>query len=281
VIESFLGSIDLFGTTYLLGLLIAGVLSVVAVSLKKRDHIFLGAAVAQASTLGVAIALWLAGSAGVHALESNVGATAFAVAASVATAWLAVRVGEGRSESHEAVTGWVFLLAGSVPVLMLADSPHGLEEVQRLLFSTLLSVSAGDLWLFVVIGIATLLAALLLHERLLLVTLDPQLAIAVGLSQRAWSGALALWLGLAVGFSIRSAGTLYTFGCLVLPALLAKNLCREVSPMLWVSPLIAVVTAAAGFVVSTHFDLPPAHTTVGTLAAALPFAWAWRRLRSA
>jgi ABC-type Mn2+/Zn2+ transport system permease subunit len=280
VIESFLGSWELFGTTWMVGLLIAGVLSVVGVWIVARDHIFLGAAVAQASTLGVAVALWLAGAAaGLRFLESDAGATAFAVAASVATAWLAARVGEGRTESHEAVTGWVFLLAGSVPVLMLAHSPHGLEEVQRLLFSTLLTASAGDLGFFAAIAVATVWAAVALHERLLLVTLDPELAGALGLSRRAWAGALAVWLGLAVGLSIRSAGTLYTFGCLVLPALIAKNVCREVSPMLWVSPLVAVTAALAGFVVSTGLDWPPAHTSVGLLAAGLPLAWGWRRLR--
>jgi len=280
VIESFLGNWELFGTTWSVGILIAGALSVVGVWIVARDHIFLGAAVAQASTFGVAIALWLAGSAaGLHALESDAGATAFAVAASVATAWLAVRVGEGRSESHEAVTGWIFLLAGSIPVLMLAHSPHGLEEVQRLLFSTLLTASTGDLGFFAAIAVATVWAAVALHERLLLVTLDPELAGALGLSRRAWTGALAVWLGLAVGLSIRSAGTLYTFGCLVLPALIAKNVCREVSPMLWVSPLVAVTATGAGFVISTGLDWPPAHTSVGLLAAALPLAWGWRRLR--
>ena len=95
-----------------------------------------------------------------------------------------------------------------------------------------------------------------------------------------WSTAVALWLGLAVGLSIRSAGTLYTFGCLVLPALIAKNICREVRPMLWVAPSISVASALTGFVLSNDLDLPPAHTVVGLQAAALPLAWGWRALRS-
>jgi ABC-type Mn2+/Zn2+ transport system permease subunit len=282
VIGSFLASWDLFATTYVVGLLIAGVLSVVGVWIVARDHIFLGAAVAQASTLGVAVGLWLAGTAAaqrLHVLEGDAVATGFAVVASVVTAWVATRVAERRTESHEAVTGWIFLLAGSVPVLMLADSPHGLEEIQRLLFSTILSVTRLDLALFVGIAAATVAAALLLRERLLVFVLDPELAAAVGMRSAAWASAIAVWLGLAVGLSIRASGTLYTFGCLVLPPLVAKNVCREVGPMLWTSPLVAMAAALAGFVISNHLDLPPAHTTVGLLAAALPLAWTLRALR--
>ena len=77
-----------------------------------------------------------------------------------------------------------------------------------------------------------------------------------------------------------SAGTLYTFGCLVLPALIAKNLCREVRPMLWVAPLFACAAALAGFVLANGLDWPPAHATVAILAGALPLAWALRSLRS-
>ena len=53
-----------------------------------------------------------------------------------------------------------------------------------------------------------------------------------------------------VGLAIHSAGLLYTFGCLVLPALTARNLCREVRPMFWVAPTVALSTALVGFPVA-------------------------------
>ena len=166
-----------------------------------------------------------------------------------------------------------------LPVLMLAHSPHGLEEVKGLLFSTILAVTGADLVLFVALALATVAAAVLLRDRLLVFTLDPEMARSIGMRSASWGGAVALWLGLAVGLSIRAAGTLYSFGCLVLPALVAKNVCREVRPMLWVAPCIAVSTALAGFVVSNGLDWPPAHTIVGIQAALLPVAWLRRALR--
>jgi ABC-type Mn2+/Zn2+ transport system permease subunit len=282
VIESFIASWDLFGTTYLVGLLIAATLSLVGVWVVARDHIFLGAAVAQASTLGVAAGLWIGGAgaaAGLAWLESDATPTILAILASVGTAWIAARGSESGLESEESLTGWVFLLAGSLPVLLMAHSPHGLEEVERLLFSTLLSVSDADRWLFLALAVATIATTVALHPRLLLATLDPEAAAALGLRRSRWAALMAIWLGVAVGLSIRAAGMLYAFGCLVLPALVAKHTCREVRPMLWVSPAIATGVALLGFVLAHGFDLPPAHTTVSLLCLALLVAWAQRLLR--
>jgi ABC-type Mn2+/Zn2+ transport system permease subunit len=267
---------------FLLALLIAAVLSLVGVWIVARDQIFFGAAVSQASMLGVALALWLgSSSAAAHLtwLEADRLPAVFAVAASIATAWLVARGSESKTESAEAITGWVFLLAASYPVLMLAHSPHGLEEVQRLMFSTLLSASRLDLALFAALGLATAAIALRFQSPLLLFAMDTEMATAVGMRRAVWNGGTALWLGLAVGLSIRASGMLYTFGCLVLPALLAKNLCREVRPMLVVAPSLAATAALAGLVIAHSWDLPPAHATIGLLCLLLPGAWIFRAAR--
>jgi ABC-type Mn2+/Zn2+ transport system permease subunit len=73
---------------------------------------------------------------------------------------------------------------------------------------------------------------------------------------------------------------LYTFGCLVLPALIAKSLVREVRTMFLVAPLVAVLGASAAFVVANHYDFPPAQMTISILGLVLPLAWAVRRLRA-
>jgi zinc transport system permease protein len=276
VIGDFLGSWSLFGTTYAVGLLAAAALAQVGVFVVARNQIFLGAAVAQASTLGVALALWaasLGGVAGLAWLGSELAPALFAVVASVATAWLVARPRGPQSESEEALNGWVFLLASSVPVLLLAHSPHGLEEVQRLVFSTLLAASPLDLALFAILAAAGAALTGRAWDALLLVSIDPESATAAGLRPARWRWLSALWLGLAVGLAIRAAGALYTFGCLVLPPLAAKGLCREVRAMAWLAPALAVAAAFAGFFLGHAFDVPPAHATVALLAALLPLIW--------
>jgi ABC-type Mn2+/Zn2+ transport system permease subunit len=258
------------------GVLAAFALAQVGVWVVARNQIFLGAAVAQASALGVALALAAAPLAGTGALawlDSDLVALGFAVLASVVTAWIVGRPRGARSESAETLNGWVFLVASSVPVLLLAHSPHGLEEIQRLMFSTLLTASGTDLALFA--GLAAAGSALTARASgaLLLVSVDPESATAFGLRAPRWRALAALWLGLAVGIAIRASGALFAFGALVLPALAAKGLCREVRSMAWVAPALGAAAAFAGFFAGHAFDVPPAHATVALLAAAVALTW--------
>ena len=279
MIEEFIASWPLFGDTYLAGWCIAALLSLVGVYVVARDQIFLGAAVAQASTLGTAVAIWLQGVTVIHAFEADALTFLLAVMASIATALLSARPSGPGRESPEAVTGWVFLAGGSVPVLLLAHSPHGLEEVHRILFSSILGASRGDLVLFAALLFATVIGIVCLRDRLILFAMDPEMAGAIGMPVRRWAIGLAIWLGLAVGLSIHTTGMLYGFGCLVLPALIARRLCREVRPMFIVAPLAGVGSAVASFVVAHRMDWPPAQLTVATLCALLVIAWGFAFVR--
>lgn len=276
MIEGFLSSWSLFQNAYLAGWLIAALLGAVGVLVVARDQIFVGAAVSQASMLGITV--------GVHAGAAMSFASAqwydldlftslcggiFAVTGALLTVGA-----EGRRwASQEAVTGWIFAVGMSLSVLLVAHSPHGLEEVERLLASTLIGATALDLAAFTVLGLTTLFVLLRWWQTIVLVVMDPDMARALGV-RVLWSERLLyVWLGVTVAFSLRVSGLVYTFGCLVLPALLAKSVCREVRSMLVVAPLTAFVCAVVSFVLAHHYDLPPAHVVVVLLAALVAIGW--------
>lgn len=278
-IGDFVASWPLFQTTYLAGWLLAALLALVGVWVVAREQIFLGVAVSQASALGIAVAIVLGVEpAGAGALQ-ELAASALAVVAAVATALVSARVRREGGESPEAVTGFVFLLAASVPTLLLSGSAHGLEEIERLSFSTLLGASETDLALLGALAAAVAALAVRFRDELVLTAVDPQMAGAVGLRPQRVRLVVAVVLGVCVGLGMRVSGLLYTFGCLVLPALVARSLGREIRPLLWTAPAVGLAAAAPGFVLAHGLDTPPAHTTVALLCAALLLAWGLRALR--
>jgi len=282
VIQEFLSSWPLFHNTYLVGWSIALLLSLVGVLAVARNQIFIGAAISQASTLGIALAMWIGAWVGPESpswLRLDGFLSVMAVAFSVIAALITARGGEESRESHEAITGWVFLVSASFSILIVSHSPHGLEEIHRLLASSIIGATRADVWGFGALAGLTALFLAITHRRTLLFLMDPAMAAAVGMNVTRWAAIISTLLGLAVGLSIRSSGMLYTFGCLVLPALIAKNICREVRPMFLVAPLIAVLTGAIGFVLANHYDYPPAQMTVALLSLLLVMAWLFRRLR--
>jgi ABC-type Mn2+/Zn2+ transport system permease subunit len=284
MICDFIASWPLFHNTYIAGWLIALLLPLVGVIVVARNQIFIGAAVSQASTLGIAVGMalgdWLGGGE-LAWLRSDGFLSATAVACSLVAALLTAGTGEDGAASHEAVTGWVFLFSASVAILVVAHSPHGLEEIHRLVASSIIGATRADLWTFALLAVLTIAAVVGLHRSLLLFAMDPAMAAAVGIPVRAWAVVTSLWLGLVTGLSIRASGILYSFGCLVLPALLARSVCREVRPMFVVAPAAAVLTAVAGFVLANHYDFPPGQMTVALLCVLLALGWGAGRLRRA
>jgi len=277
MIAEFASTWPLFADAYVAGWILAALLGLCGVLVVARDQVFFGAAIAQASTLGIAIALVVEAMHpfGLQLHGHPVHARAWAVVMS-GVASVGIEVVAGRRETREAVTGFVFLASTALAILLVAHSPFGFDEVQRLLSSTLIGASRADAWIF---GIALLTIAAVIAARrdtLLLIAIDPVMAEASGLRVRAWSIGIAIVLAVVVGLGIRIAGLLYVFGCLVLPALIAKQVCRTLSAMFIVAPLAAVATAVSGFVLAHGADLPPAHIAIALQAAVLACVWSAR-----
>ncbi len=265
MIEEFIASWALFRDTYLAGLEISMLLSLLGVLVVVRDQIFVGAAIAQAATLGVALAIWLG-------FEN---AVVFSVGLSVGAALLIGRLGH---ETPEARTGWIFLFASSASILLLAHSPHGLEEIHRLVTSTIIGATSIDVVVYLVMLSVLALICFLVPRRVLLSAIDPEVAKAMGIRVGAWSLGMAGTLGVSVGLALRTSGLLFTFGNLILPALIAKAVSRRLRTMVWVSPLIALVTALGGFIFANAHDYPPGPVVVALQAIGLAAIWFLRFL---
>jgi ABC-type Mn2+/Zn2+ transport system permease subunit len=281
MIQSFLSSWPLFYQSYLTGWLVSLLLSIIGVLVVARDQIFIGAAVSQASTLGIALTMWASVVFRLDQfswLQSDVFFSAMAVIFSILAASITGHGAETGKESHEAITGWVFLISASLSILVVSHSPHGLEEIHRLLSSSIIGATTSDIWSFSFLTLLTISLILLFYRKILLFTLDPSMASAIGMKMKIWSLTTSAWLGLAVGLSIRASGMLYTFGCLVLPALVAKNLCREVRHMFLVAPVVAILVGITGFVLANSYDYPPGQMTVTLYCLLLVLVWIFRRV---
>lgn len=283
MIEECIASWALFHHTYLAGWLIALLLSSIGVVVAARDQIFVGAAVSQASLLGIAAGMWLASRSPLQACawcQSDTFLSLAGGACAVLGALVTAPRSESRGASYEAVTGWVFLFAGSVAILIVAGSPHGLEEVHRLVSSTIIGATASDVVVFAGLATATMVGLAHWRAPIMLLVIDPEMAGAVGVRVRLCNALISIWLGITVGLSSRVSGMLYTFGCLVLPALLARAICREVQSMFTVAPVTALSATTIAFVLANHFDYPPGQVAVALLATALAAVWLVPRRRA-
>jgi ABC-type Mn2+/Zn2+ transport system permease subunit len=154
-----------------------------------------------------------------------------------------------------------------------------MKQVQALLSSSLIGAGTLDVALFGALALLVVVGVIFARRRLVLLLSDTTMAAAVGLNVSAWSCLFASILGVAAGLSIRGSGLLFTFGCLALPPLIARNLCRRTGSLFLAAPMIAVLGVATGLVLAHHHDLPPGQAIVAILSLGLVLAWLGAALR--
>ena len=271
MINEFLQSWSLFSDTYIGAILIGLCLSLLGVVVVARGNVFVAAALSQASLFGVAISLFFGFSQPVFS----------AVLFSVAAAMLLARhsTAGGDNATSEEMTGWIFLLGASLSVLLLARMPYGLKEIQSLFASSIIGVNTMDITIFGGLFLTMVAFLVMRMRRLTLYLSDPVMAAAVGVNIFLWSILIACSLGLATGLAIRSSGMLFTFGCMVLPPQMAKNLCRDMTGMFWVSPFMSLGSIIMGLMIGNYYDLPPAQTVVALMSLMLLLSWVFRWIR--
>jgi ABC-type Mn2+/Zn2+ transport system permease subunit len=262
-------------------IIVAALCSYLGVFIVLRRAVFVGAALAQVSSLGVALALFLGGFVGV-AGHAHLPAGPFALALTVVAAGLmAVQYRECRLPRETGV-GVMYAAAGAIAILLVAVSSHGESEVLNLLFGNVLTITFLE-----VVGLATLtfMVALvhgLFYKEFLFVSFDPDMATALGVRARFWNVVLFVTIGVTISLAIRAAGALVVFNFLVMPAATALMLGRGLKATFAVAAAVGMISALAGIGISYVQDWPtgPTIVAVNTLLLALAAATRFNPFRA-
>ena len=133
-----------------------------------------------------------------------------------------------------------------------------------LLTGQIVSVQSDQLWWLVGIGVAVLVALLLIWRPLRFDSLDPQSAAARGVPTTAVSLAFMLLLGLVVAVAVHIIGALLVMALLVTPAAAAMRIAAGPLSVPLLSALFGFVSAVGGILLAIMGTLPvsPYITTI-------------------
>jgi zinc transport system permease protein len=152
-------------------------------------------------------------------------------------------------------------IAGGVVLVGLSPGSTSASLVQYL-FGSLTTTSAGDLVVIAVLGVAVLLAMLLLRPALFAVCNDEEYARVSGLPVRALNLLLAVTTAVTVTIAMRTVGLLLISALMVVPVAAAQQVSRGFRATMAAAMAIGVVAAASGVVVSAEADTAPGATIV-------------------
>ena len=265
-----------------ISLLIGCVCPLVGVYLVLRRVVFLGVALPQVSSCGIAFAFAMQGWGWIPHAHDSAEERAIALGGSVAFTLVAIlllsileRRGRGLIEGR---TGTAFVLAGAWSILLLVQNPLGEHGMLELLRGEIVAVSNTDLILTAITFGVVVLCLVAFQKEFLLVSFDREMAVTLKKRVVAWDTLLFTLIGLTISVSVLSVGPLVAFGFLLLPPLIAYHFAQTMRQLLFLSSVIGGVTAVVGFCVAYRRDLPVGPTDVALLGVLYAIAFCARKL---
>lgn len=257
-------------------LLIGFVCPLIGMYLILRRLIFLGVALPQISSAGIAFVFFLPAIGMIsHQLAAHerltafVGALSFTMGAILLLAFLERR-GRGMVEGRIAIA---YVLASAWSILLLAKNPMGERGMLDLLRGEIIAVSNTDL-LLTLVTFGVIVASLLLFQKeFLLVSFDRDMAITLRKNVLFWDTYLFLLIGLALSVSVLTVGPMVTFGFLMLPALTAHLFAGNMRQFAVLASAIGGASAFIGFFLAYRWDYPVGPTDVALLGVVYALAF--------
>ncbi len=255
----------------------------VGVFLVLRRLVFMGVALPQISSTGVAIALsvplWLGIIQPEHAAHSEhllafAGSTLFSLSAILLLAFLERR-GRGLPEGR---LGAAYVVAAALSIILLSKNRYSEVGWLDLLKGEVITVDNADLTLTAV-TLALVLSVLgLFHKEMLLVSFDRDMAITLRKRVVFWDVLLYLLIGLTVSMAVLSVGPLISFGFLLIPALTAHLLAPNMRQLTIYASLLGGAASFLGFCIAYRYDLPVGPADVVLLGVIYAFSFLGQKL---
>lgn len=231
--------IDIMLPALVAGIMIALTHAPLGIEVLKRGIIFIDLAIAQIAGLGLVVAGIFWHEPAGYVLQLS--ALSFALLA----AFFFRLTERHMPKQQEAIIGVSYVLAATIALLLLADSPRGGEEIQHLLSGQILFITWQDV----------LAHAPVYGLILLLWFIKPSIRKGIG---------FYLLFALAITSSVQLVGVFMVFASLILPALAAVK-AKRLHLTAWSCGIVSVVS---GMLVALACDMPAGLVIVISYAVA-------------
>ena len=249
---------------FVASLILTGIHAYLGVHVVERGVIFVDLALAQIAALGATIAILVGmdphgnGAYWLSLSFTFVGAAIFAFA----------RTRRGHIP-QEAFIGIAYAVASAAAILAMSKATGETEHLKDMLVGNILAVSSREVAktaiLYGVIG----LFHYIFRRRFLLISTNPEMAEAQGMSVRFWDFLFYASFGFVVTSSVAIAGVLLVFCYLIVPSVGAMLFADKVGKRLAIGWTMGTIVSALGIYFSVMLDTPTGATIVCTFGAVL------------
>ncbi|MBN2135840.1 MAG: metal ABC transporter permease [Acidobacteria bacterium] len=239
-------------------LVLAGIHCYLGLHIVSRGIIFADLALAQMAALGATVAILL----GYHVDSTP------AYIISLGFAFLGAFIfAVGRFDKEkipqEAIIGMVYGVSSALAVLVLQKSPHGSEELERMLVGNILFVSWEEVLRMMIIYSIVGLIHYIFRGKFFALTMKNGLN---GRDKIIWDFVFFITFSFVVTSSVKVAGILLVFSYLVIPAIAAMFFMKSISGKLIFGWIFGSIGSLLGVIFSAKYDFPTGASIIAVLA---------------
>ena len=174
------------------------------------------------------------------------------------------------NSSSDTVIG-VFSSVGLALGVVILSAKGGFSKYSAYLIGDILTVTENEILMILALLIAVIIIWIFLYNKLLLVTLNADMASGKNIKVNLIRKIFVIVVALIVTVSIKWIGIMIINSLLVLPAAASRNICKNAKSAHFTAVLIAVVSGVSGLIIS-YYAGASASAMIVLIAAVFYFA---------
>jgi ABC-type Mn2+/Zn2+ transport system permease subunit len=172
------------------------------------------------------------------------------------------RVTRRRIIGADAAIGVITTASFAFGIALLGLYTRVKQGIEATVFGSVLGVSTTDMWVIVIVAIASAAIIVVFYRPMLFTTFDPEVADVSGVNTARMDALLMLLLSFAILASMKVLGVTLIAAALVVPPVVARMLTNSFRRMLVLSTAIGGASGLAGMYLSYHLDISSGATIV-------------------
>jgi len=257
---------------FLAGFLISITCAILGVFLVLRRDAMIGHGLAHVTFGGVALGIFL-----------YVAPILMALVVAVFSALGILKLKERAGLYGDTAIAIISSLGMALGIILVSAAGSYNVDLFGYLFGNILAIEAQEVWMSFILALAVLSAVALFYQEFVFLTFDPESAKVSGVRVKRLDAVMAVLTAVTVVLGMKVVGILLVSALMVIPAAASLQVARNFKEALFVSAVLAGLTASCGLVAAFYLDWPSSGTIVSLSGVLfLIFCWMrWRRKRPA
>jgi len=252
---------------FLAGFLISITCAILGVFLVLRRDAMIGHGLAHVTFGGVALGIFL-----------YVAPLLMALAVAVFSALGILKMKERAGLYGDTAIAIISSLGMALGIILISAAGSYNVDLFGYLFGNILAIEAREVWMSFILALAVLSAVALFYQEFVFLTFDPESAKVSGVRVKRLEAVMAVLTAVTVVLGMKVVGILLVSALMVIPAAASLQVARNFKEALFLSAVLAGITALCGLVAAFYLDWPSSGTIVA-ISGVLFLLFYWKGLR--